>query len=62
MNFAIFENLETVWLNNNKLRDLKGLEENFRIKHLYVHRNRISELKGVIEKLKHLETLILYDN
>jgi Leucine-rich repeat (LRR) protein len=27
-----------------------------------VHKNRISNLKGVIERLKHLETLILYDN
>lgn len=61
-NFSLFENLEIVWLNNNRLRDLKGLEDNFRIKHLYLQKNRISSLKGVVEKLKHLETLILYDN
>jgi|JI6StandDraft_1071083.scaffolds.fasta_scaffold00237_63 hypothetical protein len=25
VNFPVFDNLETVWLNNNRLKDLKGL-------------------------------------
>jgi Leucine-rich repeat (LRR) protein len=44
------------------MKNLEGLEKNFRVKHLYAQKNRISCIRGVIEKLKHLETLSLYDN
>lgn len=40
-NFGDFPNLETVWLNSNRLVDLQGLEKNYRIKHLNAQNNRI---------------------
>lgn len=33
--FSDFPNLEVIWLNNNKLKNLDGIETNFRIKHVY---------------------------
>jgi hypothetical protein len=33
--FDEFPNLEVVWLNNNKLRNLDGISTNFRIKNVY---------------------------
>lgn len=53
-NFGDFPNLQTVWINNNNLTCLEGLEANFRIKHLYAHNNRISQVGSSLEKLAHL--------
>ena len=61
-NFKDFLNLQTVWLNNNKLTSLEGLEANFRIKHLYCQNNHISSIEKTLPLLKHLETLFLYNN
>ena len=49
-------------MNKNCLKSLKGLEKNFRIKHLYIHENRINTLDNIFNKLKHIETLSIYDN
>ena len=51
-----------MWLNKNKLTSLKGLEHNFRIKHLYVQENKIKSIDGIFEILKHIESLVIYDN
>jgi Leucine-rich repeat (LRR) protein len=37
-----FPNLEVLWLNDNRISKLKGLEHNFRIKHLYLHNNNLA--------------------
>lgn len=34
--FEPYENLTTLWLNNNKLKKINNLDANFRIKALYV--------------------------
>ena len=34
-NFEAFRNLETLWLNGNKLKKINNLDANFRIKTLY---------------------------
>ena len=60
-----FMNLEVLWLNDNKLSKVKGLEDNFRLKHLYLHNNRIASLVNsscCLKELKHLETLQLQGN
>ena len=62
---ARFKTLEVLWLNDNKLNKLKGLEDNFRLKHLYLHNNRIASLVNsscCLKELKHLETLQLQGN
>ncbi|CAD8042989.1 unnamed protein product [Paramecium primaurelia] len=59
--FDKFMNLEVVWLNENQLTSIKGIEQNFRIKHLYLQKNKISTLEG-LQNLKHLETLSLFNN
>jgi Leucine-rich repeat (LRR) protein len=41
---------------------LKGLEKNFRIKHIFVQNNKIKSIDGIFDILKHIETLVLYDN
>lgn len=38
-------NLEVLWINDNRLRFIDGLEHNFRIKELYAHNNHICTLK-----------------
>ena len=60
-----FKTLEVLWLNDNKLSKVKGLEDNFRLKHLYLHNNRIASLVNsscCLKELKHLETLQLQGN
>ena len=37
-------NLEVLWLNDNLLTKLQGLDFNFRLKHLYLHNNSITTL------------------
>ena len=46
IDFHAFLSLDTLWLNDNKLKSIAGLENNFRIRHLYLHNNRIRRLKG----------------
>jgi len=62
VNFQFFPNLEILWLNNNRLTSLKGLEKCFRIKHLFVHSNKISSIDGIFDVLLYVETLSMYDN
>lgn len=62
VNFNNFPNLEILWLNNNHLTTLKGLEKNFRLKHLFLQNNKIKTIDGIFDILKHIETLVLYDN
>ena len=63
INFKDFENLEALWLTNNNLTAIKGLETNFRIKILCLGFNRISSLEGSsLSVMKFLETLYLNNN
>ncbi len=61
--FESFVALSVLWLNDNQLENLEGLEENFRIKELYAHSNKIKRLQE--EGLAHctfLSRLTLNDN
>ena len=63
INFDMFENLEALWLTDNRLTEIKGLDANFRIKILCCGKNRITTLEGSsISKMKFLETLYLNNN
>ena len=55
-------NLEVLWLNNNNLKAVTGLDTSFRLKELYLHNNSIKSLDGSIKHLPHLRTLTLYNN
>ena len=61
-NFGKFVNLEVLWLNNNHLQRIDGLDANFRIKKLYVHCNRIRTLAGSLSKFTFLEELHAQNN
>lgn len=60
--FEDFPNLEVLWLNDNNLKSLQGLDKNIRIKELYLHNNRLKTLDGSIKFLLHLRTVTLYNN
>mmetsp|Transcript_2261 Transcript_2261/g.7533 ORF Transcript_2261/g.7533 Transcript_2261/m.7533 type:complete len:568 (-) Transcript_2261:158-1861(-) len=60
--FERFVNLEVLWINDNKLTSIDALDNNFRIKKLYAHNNRIRTLRGSIEVFKFLEELVLSNN
>ena len=62
MNFEIFSNLEALWLTDNRLTSITGLDVNFRIKILCCANNRINTLVGSIQNMKFLETLYLNNN
>ena len=62
VHFSQFPNLETVWLNDNRLTSLAGIEGNFRIKHLFLQNNKLRSIDSVFALLRHIETLVLYDN
>jgi hypothetical protein len=58
-----FHSLEALWLNDNKLTSIRGMDTNVQIKALYLHNNKISSLQNSSLKfLKHLQTLTLYNN
>ena len=59
--FEDFPNLEVVWLNNNKLKNLDGLNSNFRIKKIYCQNNSLNNIEA-IKKFKFLDTLLIGDN
>ena len=61
--FESFVALSVLWLNDNQLENLEGLEENFRIKELYVHGNKIKRLQeGGLSHCTFLSLLSLNDN
>lgn len=62
---ATFANLAVLWLNDNKLTKLKGLDANFRLTALYLQNNRISSISSPscsLPALRFLETLLLQNN
>lgn len=61
-NFERFENLESLWLNDNAIADIKHLDHCFSLKTLRLHNNNISTLKGCLRKTKFLKTLSLANN
>jgi len=42
--FENFPNLEVIWLNNNKLRNLDEIQHNFRVKEVYCQRNSLEDV------------------
>ena len=61
-NFQGFTNLEVLWLNDNALEEVTGLDQNFRIKELALQNNRILTLKGSLKHFKFLTLLDLENN
>ena len=41
---------------------MKGLEKNFRVKHLFLQNNNIKSIDGIFDLLKYIETLLIYNN
>lgn len=62
VNFDNFENLEAIWLTNNKLEKFNHLNINFRVKILCIGNNRLSTLEGSLPNMKFLQTLFLNNN
>lgn len=61
--FNAFTQLSTLWVNDNKLTKLEGLDKNVRLRNLHAHGNRIRKLEGSsLAFFKFLEYLTLNDN
>lgn len=61
--FDKFVSIDTLWLNNNKLDSLEGLESNFRLKSLYLHNNKIKRLtEACLSHCTFLNQLTLNNN
>jgi len=61
--FEAFVNLEVLWINENLLTKLDGLDTCFRIKQLLAHNNHIQSLEGSsLPQFKFLTELRLYGN
>ena len=60
--FEPFVNLETLWINGNKLEYIDDLDDCERLQHLFAHNNIINSLDGSLQSLKHLITLSLANN
>ena len=61
--FERFVNLEVLWINGNKIKQVVNLDGNFRIKGLFAHNNIIDTLEGSsITKFKFLRELHLNGN
>jgi hypothetical protein len=60
--FGPFVNLEVLWLNGNRIRKIKNLDSNVRIKRLYLHDNCITTLKGSLSVFPFLSVLTLQNN
>jgi hypothetical protein len=53
-NFETFLSLDTLWINNNKLTSLRGLENNFRLQHIFAHNNIIRRIQGTLEVFSYI--------
>lgn len=62
INFEEFENLEALWLNQNKLKKFTGLDTNFRMKMLILSKNNLITLDGSLSIMKFLKVLFLDNN
>ena len=62
VDFEAFVTLDCLWLNHNFLTSLRGLEANFRLKHIYVHCNKLRRISGNLEHFTFLSTLTLNGN
>jgi len=60
--FEDFLNLESLWINNNNIKELIGLENNFRLKLLYCHENKIRTITDCLAGFTFLNTLTLNNN
>lgn len=60
--FGVFENVQVLWLNSNRLRGLQPLDRNTRLKELYLNNNLLTTLHGPIAKFKFLEVLAAAHN
>jgi hypothetical protein len=54
--------MEALWLNDNLLTKVEGLDTNMQLKALYLHNNRINTLRGSLKFLRHIEMLSLQNN
>lgn len=59
--FKRFPNVEVIWFNGNRLSRIENLEENFRIKEVYVQDNMLVSLSG-IRTFKFLRVLLASNN
>lgn len=61
--FEKFISLNTLWLNDNKIKNITGLEQNVRIQKFYIHGNRLKRLNlGCFVPFKFLRLLTLNGN
>mmetsp|Transcript_17823 Transcript_17823/g.35980 ORF Transcript_17823/g.35980 Transcript_17823/m.35980 type:complete len:504 (-) Transcript_17823:64-1575(-) len=60
--FELFTNLKSLWLNDNKIQDIKHLDHCFSLQSLRLQNNRITTLKGCLRKTKFLEVLSIANN
>ena len=56
-----FTNLQKLYLSNNKLTEIKGLDNLVNLKILFLDNNQITEIKG-LDNLVNLQVLYLYHN
>mmetsp|Transcript_91816 Transcript_91816/g.230680 ORF Transcript_91816/g.230680 Transcript_91816/m.230680 type:complete len:352 (+) Transcript_91816:65-1120(+) len=59
--FREFQNLEVVWFSGNRLSRIEHLEENFRIREVYIQDNRLVSLTG-IKSFTFLRVLLASNN
>ena len=59
--FDDFPNLEVIWVNGNKLKNLDAISTNFRVKKVYASDNLLENIKG-LAAYKFLDTLCVGNN
>ncbi|XP_046852740.1 leucine-rich repeat-containing protein 72-like [Xenia sp. Carnegie-2017] len=57
-----FKNLQRLWLNQNKLRKVDCLHDNFRLTELYLQHNLLVSITGCLRHLTELQVLMLQGN
>ncbi|KAK2552832.1 Leucine-rich repeat-containing protein 72 [Acropora cervicornis] len=60
--FRQFKNLQFLWLNKNKLRNLNCFDGNYQLRELYLQDNMIAALNGSLRHLTCLQVLLLNGN
>uniref|UniRef100_A0A7S2QRY9 Uncharacterized protein n=1 Tax=Norrisiella sphaerica TaxID=552664 RepID=A0A7S2QRY9_9EUKA len=60
--FEKLTNLQSLWLNDNKIEDIKHLDHCFGLKLLRLQNNKIKSLKGCLRRTKFMEVLCLANN
>jgi dynein assembly factor 1 len=61
-NLEEYDQIRVLWIEGNCIREIKGLEKNVELRHIYLHQNMLDEIGTGLQHLVHLVGINLSEN